>query len=230
MIDIGPSLLSNHATLPDDVQHPPQQEQQLLVKRLRREKREGRKDALMIAKEQMLWREEEAEASNNASESSICPPPCKRFRGFSSSPSPMLIVPSQQISLPCASPPWSNETQSFSVSSCSEESRHYPESDRLSSSEAGESTKPLQSVYNDIFRTMLHSESDFTLCNAFPFKIQSTPHPTAITKGFEPFDMNSTPPPLLTPSFFERARQPLVSLLEKSSKDVDFVVWNRTHK
>jgi len=223
--DIGPSSLSNHATLPDDVQHPSQRGQQLLVERMRREKRKGR-DVVMNVKKQMLWQEEEEEASNNASETIICPPPRKRLRGSSSSHSPVLIVPSRRISLPCAPSHGPNETQSFPSS---EESRHCPVPDQLSSSEAEESKKPLQSVYDDIFRTMPHSEGDFTLCNAFSSKVRLPPHPTATAKGFEPFDMNSTPPPLLTPSFFERARQPLLSLPNKSSR-TKFAASNRTHK
>lgn len=209
--DIGPSSLSNHTTLPDDVQHPPQQGQQLSVELMRLEKREMR-EGVMNAKEQLLWQEE---VSNNASETTICPPPRKRLRGCSSSHSPVLIMPSGPISLPCASSPRLGETQSFPSS---EGSRHCPVPDQLSSSEAEESTKPLQSVYDDIFRTMLHSEGDVTLCNVFPFKVRLPPHPTATAKGFEPFDMNSTPPPLLTPSFFERARQPLLSLSDESSR------------
>ena len=218
--------LSNHATLPDDVQHPFQRGQQLLVERMRREKRKGREDVVMNAKEQMLWQEEEEEASNNASETIICPPPRKRLRGFSSSHSPVLIVPSRRIFLPCAPSPGPNETQSFPSS---EESRHCPVPDQLSSSETEESTKLLQSVYDGIFQTMPHSEGDFNLCNAFSFKVRLPPHPTATAKGFEPFDMNSTPPPLLTPSFFERAKQPLLSLPNKSSR-TKFVASNRTHK
>ena len=224
--DIGLSSLSNHATLPDDVQHPFQRKQQLLVEQMRREKRKGREDVVMNAKEQMLWQEEEEEASNNASETTICPPPRKRLRGFSSLHSPVLIVPSQRVFLPCAPSPGPNETQSFPSS---EESRHCPVPDQLSSSEAEESTKPLQSVYDDIFRTMPHSEGDFTLCNAFSFKVRLPPHPTVTAKGFEPFDMNSTLPPLLTPSFFERARQPLLPLPNKSSR-TKFAAWNWTHK
>jgi len=135
-------------------------------------------------------------------------------------------VPSRRIFLPCAPSPGPNETQSFPSS---EESRHCPVPDQLSSSEAEESTKPLQSVYDDIFRTMPHSEGDFTLCNAFSFKVRLPPHPTVTAKGFEPFDMNSTLPPLLTPSFFERARQPLLPLPNKSSR-TKFAAWNWTHK
>ncbi|KAL9711116.1 hypothetical protein Ac2012v2_005655 [Leucoagaricus gongylophorus] len=81
------------------------------------------------------------------------------------SPSPVLIVPSRQISTP---PPRSKNLQSFRVSSSSvfiEKSRHCstPEQLPLSlSPEAEELAKLLQSMYNDIFRNMPDPEGDFT--------------------------------------------------------------------
>ncbi|KXN88157.1 hypothetical protein AN958_07616 [Leucoagaricus sp. SymC.cos] len=67
-------------------------------------------------------------------------------------------------------------------------------------------TGPLQSIYNDVFHRTPCPEDTAPRNSALSSGRRLHPHPTVENTQSEAFDLNLTPPPLLTASFFARAK------------------------